>query len=62
MSFPDTIGLFSDLNDLGDYKWLQANLLSKGINSVLTAEVPTTKDAKPGSDSTIISPDTILGY
>ena len=37
MSFPDTIGLFSDLNDLGDYKWLQANLLSKGINSVLTA-------------------------
>lgn len=62
MAFPDTIGLFSDLNDLGDYKWLQANLLSKGINSVLTAEVPIVKDPKPGSDATVISPDTILGY
>lgn len=62
MSFPDTIGMFSDLNDLGDYKWLQANLLSKGINSVLTAQVPMTKDPKPGSDATAISPDTILGY
>lgn len=62
MCFPDTIGLFSDLNDLGDYKWLQANLLSKGINSVLTAEVPLVKDPKVGGDSTAISPDTILGY
>lgn len=62
MAFPDTIGLFADLNDLGDYKWLQANLLSKGINSVLTAEVPIVKDPKPGSDATVISPDTILGY
>ena len=62
MSFPDTIGMFSDFNDLGDYKWLQANLLSKGVNSILTAEVPMIKDPKPGSDATAISPDTILGY
>ena len=62
MVFPDTIGLFADLNELGDYKWLQANLLSKGVNSVLTAEVPLTKDPKAGSDSTVITPDTILGY
>lgn len=62
MAFPDTIGLFSDFNDLEDYKWLQASLLSKGINSILTAQVPIVKNAQAGSDSTIISPDTILGY
>lgn len=61
-AFPDTIGLFNDLSELDDYKWLQASLLSKGVNSVLTAEVPVIKDAKAGSDATIITPDTILGY
>ena len=61
-AFPDTIGMFNDFNDLDDYRWLQASLLSKGVNSVLTAEVPITKDAKAGSDATIITPDTILGY
>lgn len=61
-AFPDTIGLFDDLTDLDDYKWLQANLLSKGVNSVLTAEVPITKEAKARSDATVITPDTILGY
>ena len=61
-AFPDTIGLFDDLNDLNNYKWLQASLLTKGINSVLTAEVPLVKDPKAGQDSTAISPDTVLGY
>lgn len=61
-AFPDAIGLFADLNDLADYRWLQGNLLSKGVNSVLTAEVPIVKDPKAGSDATVISPDTILGY
>lgn len=61
-AFPDTIGLFNDLNDLDDYRWLQANLLSKGVTSVLTAQVPLVKDPKPGADSTAISPDTVLGY
>ncbi|MBQ7276669.1 MAG: hypothetical protein IJS58_05390 [Bacilli bacterium] len=60
--FPDTIGLFNDLNDLDDYRWLQGNLLSKGVNSVLTAEVPLVKDPKAGGDSTAISPDTVLGF
>lgn len=59
---PDAIGLFSDLNDLGDYKWLQASLLSKGVNSILTGEVPFDKSAKGGTDATIISPDVVLGY
>lgn len=61
-AFPDAVGLFTDLNDLDDYRWLQGNLLSKGVNSVLTAEVPIVKDPKAGSDATVISPDTILGY
>lgn len=61
-AFPDAIGLFDDLTGLDDYKWLQANLLSKGVNSVLTAEVPLIKDPKAGSDATVITPDTILGY
>lgn len=61
-AFPDTIGLFTDLNDLDDYRWLQGNLLSKGVNSVLTAEVPIVRDAKAGSDATVISPDSILGF
>lgn len=61
-AFPDAIGLFTDLNDLDDYRWLQGNLLSKGVNSVLTAEVPLVRDPKAGSDATAISPDTILGY
>ena len=61
-AFPDTIGLFTDLNDLDDYRWLQGNLLSKGVNSILTAEVPIVRDPKAGSDATVISPDTILGY
>lgn len=61
-AFPDTIGMFNDFNELDDYRWLQASLLSKGINSILTAEVPIIKDPKPGSDATVISPDTILGY
>lgn len=61
-AFPDTIGLFNDLNDLDDYRWLQASLLSKGVTSVLTAQVPMIKDPKAGSDATAISPDTVLGY
>lgn len=62
MVFPDTVGLFSDFNDLEDYKWLQASLLSKGINSVLTAQVPIVKNPGAGTDATVITPDTILGY
>lgn len=62
MAFPDTIGLFNDLNDLADYRWLQASLLSKGVTSIMTAQVPMIKDPKAGSDATSISPDTVLGY
>lgn len=61
-AFPDAIGMFDDFNDLEDYKILQQSLLSKGINSILTAEVPYVKDPKPGQDMTSTSPDTVNGY
>lgn len=61
-AFPDAVGMFEDFNELENYRWLQGNLLSRGVNSILTAEVPLTKDAKAGSDATIVSPDSILGF
>lgn len=61
-AFPDAIGMFDDFNDLDDYKILQQSLLSKGINSILTAEVPYVKDPKPGQDMTSTSPDVVNGF
>lgn len=62
MAFPSSIGLFLDLKELDDYRWLMGNLMSKGVTSILTAEVPIHKDAKAGSDATIITPDLISFY
>lgn len=63
-AFPDAIGMFDDFNDLDDYKILQQSLLSKGINSILTAEVPliAPNNLKPGQDQSAISSDTIIGH
>lgn len=61
-AFGDMIGLLEPFSTLQDYSWLAGNLLSRGINSILTAEVPLVKDNKAGADMTSISPDTILGY
>ena len=62
MCFPQTIGLFLDLKELEDYRWLMGSLMSKGVTSILTGEVPLDKDAKAGSDGTIITPDLIQFY
>lgn len=62
MAFPSSIGLFLDLKELDDYRWLMGNLMSKSVTSILTAEVPIYKDAKAGSDGTIITPDLISFY
>ena len=42
-ALPEYIGLFSDLRGLDDYKWLQNQLLSKAVNSVLVGTVPLIK-------------------
>lgn len=62
MCFPDTIGLFMDLRELDDYRWLMGSLMSKGVTSILTGEVPIDKDAKAGSDGTIVTPDLVQFY
>lgn len=60
--FPDTIGLFMDFSELGGYRWIQSSILSNVVSSILTAEVPYTKDAKAGSDASVFAPDTIIGF
>lgn len=62
MCFPETIGLFLDMKELADYRWLMGNLMSKSVTSILTASVPMQKDAKAGSDATTVSPDLIEFY
>lgn len=60
--FPETAGLFLDLKELADYRWLMGNLMAKSVTTILTGEVPLQSDAKAGSDATIISPDLIAFY
>ena len=63
LQLPDYIGLFSDLRGLDDYKWLQNQLLSKAVNSVLVGTVPLIKDHNlAGGDQTAISMDSIIGF
>lgn len=60
--FPETAGMFLDLKELADYRWLMGNLMSKSVTTILTGEVPLQSDAKAGSDATIVSPDLIAFY
>lgn len=63
LQLPDTVGLFSDLRGLDDYKWLQNQLISKAVNSVLVGTVPLIKDHNlAGGDQTAISMDSIIGF
>lgn len=63
LQIPEYIGLFSDLRGLDDYKWLQNQLLSKAVNSVLVGTVPLIKDHNlAGGDQTAISMDSIIGF
>ena len=60
--FPETAGLFLDMKELADYRWLMGNLMAKSVTTILTGEVPLQHDAKAGSDATIVSPDLIAFY
>ena len=60
---PEYMGLFSDLRGLDDYKWLQNQLLSRSVNSVMVGTVPLIKDHNlAGGDQTAISMDSIIGF
>ena len=61
-AFPDTIGLFMDLSELDGYRWIQSSILSNVVSSILTAEVPYIKDTQAGSDASVFSPDSIIGF
>lgn len=62
--FPDMMGMFPDLSALDDYKWLQGQLASKPVNSIMTGEVPLigSQNLKAGADMTALSVDVISGY
>ena len=60
---PDTMGLFMNLTELNDYKWLQGALAASPLTNIMTAEVELNKDDKvPGYNDTALSPDVILGF
>lgn len=61
LAVPEYVGLFADLSELESYKWLQTQTMLTNITNILTAEVPTEKDATAGSDAAILSPEVILG-
>lgn len=61
LAIPEYVGLFADLSELESYKWLQTQTMLTNITNILTAEVPTEKDAQAGSDAAILSPEVILG-
>ena len=58
---PEAIGMFADLSELDNYKWLQTQTLLTNITNILTASVPIEKDAKGGTDAAILTPEVILG-
>lgn len=63
LQVPDYVGLFTDFRSIDDYKWLQNQLLSKSINSVLVGTVPLIdKTDKAGGDEVAISMDSIIGF
>lgn len=63
LQLPEYMGLFSDLRGLDDYKWLQNQLLSRSVNSVMVGTVPLIKDHNlAGGDQTAISMDSIIGF
>lgn len=59
---PDTIGLFSNLQDLADYNTLAGLIQSTPLTAILTGEIPIVNDPNPGADQTVLSPQTITGF
>lgn len=63
LQVPDYVGLFTDFRSIDDYKWLQNQLLSKSINSVLVGTVPLIDNVtNAGGDEVAISMDSIIGF
>lgn len=61
-SVPDTIGLFSDLQELSDYSTLAGLIASSPLTAVLTGQAEFIDGAQPGQDQTKISPHTLEAF
>ena len=61
-SVPDTIGLFSDLQELSDYSTLAGLIASSPLTAVLTGQAEFVDGARPGQDETKIRPTTLEAF
>lgn len=61
-SVPDTIGLFSALQELTDYSTLAGLVASTPLTAVLTGQAEFVKDAQIGQDQTCMSPHTMQAF
>ena len=59
---PDTIGLFSALQELTDYSTLAGLVASSPLTAVLTGQAEFIDGAQPGQDQTKISPHTLEAF
>lgn len=59
---PDTIGLFSALQELTDYSVLAGLIASTPLTAVLTGQAETCSNAQPGQDQTVMSPHTLTAF
>ena len=57
---PDTMGLFTALQELTDYSVLAGLVASTPLTAVLTGQAETCTNPQPGQDQTVISPHTLL--
>nr|DAG53667.1 MAG TPA: portal protein [Caudoviricetes sp.] len=61
-SVPDTISLFSDLQELSDYSTLAGLIASSPLTAVLTGQAEFIDGAQPGQDQTKIRPTTLNAF
>ena len=58
---PDTMGLLQKLQELSDYGTLAGLIASTPLTAVLTGEIETVNDPKPGKNESVYSPEVIKG-
>jgi len=58
---PDTMGLLQKLQELSDYGTLAGLIASTPLTAVLTGEIETVNDPKPGKNESVYSPEIIKG-
>lgn len=59
---PDTIGLFSALQELTDYSVLAGLIASSPLTAILTGQAETCANAQPGQDQTVLSPSNMMAF